>query len=190
VNEHLLLAPAGSGDESMANLDDVSRQRVLNSLALLDEECDLMVFDTGAGIHRSVTQTLAVAHRLIVVTTMEPTSLTNTYSLMRVMAGRQHRAPISIVFNWVQRTSEVREAARQLTEAARRHLDLRVSVLGWIPTDPAVPRSVAQQVPLLLSEPYSPAAQAIRSMAQRLGRDPCMAATPVTRETRRRGWAA
>ncbi len=178
----LMLAPAGAGREELANADELTRARVLQSLGHFDDRTDMLVLDTPAGISRAVTQVTTMAERVLVVATTERTALADAYALLKAIARRRRQPTVSLMFNQVQSTAELRLAAQRLEESAARFLKLRTTLIGWVPADPAVPRSVARQVPLVRSEPYSPAARAIRAIARRLNTDPLLA--PPMRRSR------
>ena len=168
----LLVAPAGDGDEELANLDELRRERLIRSLGAIGAPADLLVLDAPAGIGRPVTQVAMSAEHLIVVATPERTALADAYALLKAVARRRRAPEVSILFNQVHATAELGLAAQRLGEAAARHLDLKPKLIGWVPFDAAVRRSVAAQVPFVSGEPYAPAARAVREIARRLASDP------------------
>lgn len=165
---NLRVIPGGSGIAELANLDGGSRQRLVESLRLAERETEFLIIDTGAGIGKSVMSLLLAADEVIVVLTPEPTSLTDAYALIKVLAqGRLHRW-VHLVVNRVASAVEAQQVLRRLNTVVSRFLGIELRFLGFIYDDPAVARAVAHQQPLLLSYPRSRAAEQFRLMANRL----------------------
>jgi flagellar biosynthesis protein FlhG len=172
--EGLLLAPAGEGEHELADLDELRRERLLRSLEAADDRTDLLVLDAPAGIGRAALQVAMAAEHLVLVATPERTALADAYALLKVIARRRHAPEVSILFNQVQSTAELALAAQRVGEAAARYLGLKPKLLGWVPLDAAVRRSVASQAPFVRAEPYAPASRAVREIARRLAADPSL----------------
>jgi flagellar biosynthesis protein FlhG len=165
------IIPGGSGLEELANLSDERRRHLIGSLAQLDGRADVLLIDTGAGISTEVSAFLAAAPELLVVTTPEPTAITDAYALIKV-ASRASPATgagtIRLVVNQVNDVGEAREVARKITLVAREFLSLDLELLGHVPADPYVGRAIRRQAPILLSYPSSPASLAIARLGDRL----------------------
>lgn len=175
VCETLLAAPGGihllagaSGLAELADADPVTLRRLLTELRALDRMVDLVVVDTGAGIGRQVVDFLGAAREVLLVLTPEPTSLTDAYSLVKVAAARHPETRWYAVVNMARSPEEGQQVGERLAAVARRYLGTEITLLGSVPRDEAVSRAVMRQVPLLLAVPRSPAAVAIRAVAQRL----------------------
>jgi flagellar biosynthesis protein FlhG len=163
--------PGGSGLEELANLSDERRRHLIGSMAQLDGRADVLLIDTAAGISAEVSAFLAAAPELLVVTTPEPTAITDAYALVKI-ANRTSCAPaagtIRLVVNQVNDVGEAREVARKITLVAREFLNLDLDLLGHVPTDPYVGRGIRRQAPILLSYPSSTASLAIARLGERL----------------------
>jgi flagellar biosynthesis protein FlhG len=169
----LLVLPASDGDEELADLDELSRERLFRSLGTADNHGDLLIFDAPAGIGRAVTQLAMAVEHLVVIATPERPSLAAAYALLKTISRRRSPPAVSVLMNQVYSASEL-ELADHLIEASSRRLGLRPVLLGWVPFDPAVRRSVIDQTPFVSSAPYSPAARAVRAIARKLAGDPRM----------------
>jgi flagellar biosynthesis protein FlhG len=158
--------------EELASLDEVTRARRMQSLMTGRPAgfcADLVAFDTSPGTGHSPLppMTWGVDH-LIVVVSPERMALADSYALLKEVARHQHPPEVSILFNRGRSTAELGLAAQRLLEAANRFLRLRPKLLGWVPFDEAVPRSIAARVPFVNGEPQAKASAAVRVIARRL----------------------
>jgi len=163
------LVPAAAGQPDLAELDDYRRELLLRSLSVVDEDADLILVDTASGMNRQTLELCRAAHDLIVVATPEMTSFSEAYGLIKTLQreGALTRAP-RLVVNMATSDDEAGEATQRMQLFARHFLRLEVEAVGTIPFDPAVPRSVRAQEPVLTAWPDSPAAVAYRALAARL----------------------
>lgn len=158
----------GSGLYELANLDSAQQARILDMLLYFRDGTDYIFIDTGAGINKNVIGFAAVAGEVIVVITPEPTSLTDAYSLLKVLARFGIVAEALVVVNRAANELEGENVAARLAQAAERFLRLRVRHLGTVSEDAAVSAAIKKQYPLVLSHPTCPAARQITAIAQRL----------------------
>ncbi|WP_341473744.1 MinD/ParA family protein [Desulfofundulus thermobenzoicus] len=175
IREVLLPAPGGiqfisggSGFLELANLDRARRQRLISSLAVLDTLADYILIDTGAGLSKNVLGFLAAAGEVIVVITPEPTSLTDGYSLIKVLARFRSHREVLLVINRAAGDQEALATARRVEMVAERFLNLPVNYLGHLPEDRAVNRAVREQRPFVLADPRCRAARNVTAMARTL----------------------
>ena len=167
--EGLTLVPGAAGQPDLAELDDWRRELLLRSLSVLDESADLMIVDTATGMSRQTLELCRSAHDLLVVATPEMTSFSDAYGLVKTLQreGALARTP-RLVVNMAVNAEEAEEASQRMQLFARHFLRLEVECLGTVPLDPAVPRAVRAQEPVVTAWPDSPAAQAYRALAARL----------------------
>lgn len=163
------LVPAAAGQPDLTELDDYRRELLLRSLSVVDENADLIVVDTASGMNRHTLELCRAAHDLIVVATPEMTSFSEAYGLVKTLQreGALMRSP-RLVVNMATSADEAGEATQRMQLFARHFLRLEVEAVGTIPFDPAVPRAVRAQEPVLTAWPDSPAAVAYRALAARL----------------------
>lgn len=162
------LVPGSSGVAAMANLDGLQRRRVLAQLAALDQVADHLIVDMGAGISSAVTTFAAAAHRVIVLTTPEPTAITDSYGAIKSLLARGSKARIELLVNMAQSVEEGAAVQRRVERVVQQFLKASIHPGGVIPFDPALPEAVRGRRPVLLDAPWSPSAQAIARLAQRL----------------------
>ncbi|MCG0278134.1 MAG: MinD/ParA family protein [Thermanaeromonas sp.] len=164
--EGVLLIPGGSGVRELADLSLEQQESLLQSLREVTSGMDFLLVDTSAGISRQVLTFVAAAGEGIVVTTPEPTALTDAYGLIKGLS--RLKVKLHLVVNRAVNLREGREAAERLQAVAERFLSFKLSFLGVIPEDKAVSLAVRAQKPLLLYYPASAAARAIEELAERL----------------------
>ena len=161
----------GSGLTELANLDEARRSRFIQSLSELDSLADVVLLDTGAGLSHNVMSFLCAVDEVIVVTTPEPTAITDAYATIKVLSQENPRAQQRLVINMAQSEADAQAVAQRLQGIARRFLNRDLDCLGYLPHDAAVSRAVRAQQPFTLFQPNAPAARAIVQIAARLGYD-------------------
>lgn len=165
---HLKLIAGGSGVGELADLPENDLARFIQSMRKLENQTDFLIVDTGAGLGRSVRNFLLAADVVLVVTTPEPTAMTDAYALIKSVVQKNPAADIKLVVNQVESREEAEEAASRLSAAMLRFLGASLEFLGSIPVDREVPRSVRSQRPFFLASPTTAASQAVRQIAGRL----------------------
>lgn len=162
------LVPAASGSPELAALDDYTREVLLRSIGLLDDEVDLVIIDTATGVSQHVTSFCRSADDVLVLCTPEMPAFSDAYGLIKLLhAQGMVRAP-HLLINQAGSAEEAEETAHRIRLVARRFLHLELEYWGAVPFDPAVPRAVRLQEPVVTSFPNSPAAAAYRALAERL----------------------
>lgn len=158
----------GSGIYNLANLDEQQLQYFISQLTLLDSWADIILVDTGAGINRNVLNFVMAADEVIIVTTPEPTSVTDAYAMLKVYAGHHGNSTVRLVVNRVADVEEAQTVADKLVNVAFRFLGLPMNSLGYVYDDRNVTKAVKSQVPFLLSYPHSASSRCIEQIAHRL----------------------
>jgi len=160
--------PGGSGIQELANVNPQDQQRLLDALREVAGAADFLLIDTGAGISRVVLGFLAAAGEVIIVTTTEPTALTDAYGVIKILAKYGEHSAIETVINRVTSLREGEDASRRLKMTALRFLNLELESLGCIREDKMLIRAVKEQQPVLLKYPFSHAAEDIQVIAGNL----------------------
>lgn len=164
----LKILPAGSGVQSFITLDTAQKLRLIEGLDALHDAFDYVLIDTEAGISENVTYFNSAAQEIILVTTPEPTSITDAYALMKLMSTRYHEHHFNLVVNMVQNENEALEVYKKLTKVANRYLDVAIDYLGSIPADRQMNDSIRRQRAIVELYPHSKVAQAFTGLAARL----------------------
>lgn len=175
LREVMVKAPGGfmliggaSGLARMADLSELDRQRLVSALGELEHEADVILIDTGAGISPNVLSFTRCADHVLVVTTPEPTAITDAYAVVKVISRDGLDRRISLLVNQVRSPAEARIVHDRISRVARQFLNVSVLDAGHVPLDEDVPACVRKRVPILLACPRSPAAVSIARLAARL----------------------
>lgn len=158
----------GSGIESLANLSPFQRQRLLGEMESLQERSDLIVIDTGAGIHSTVVGFCLAADHTLVVTTPEPTAVTDAYAMIKVLASKQYAGRISLLVNMAQSLAEGKKVYRQIAEVANRFLNVAVYEAGVLCRDENLTQAVRRREPVVSAFPKSGISNAFTVISNRL----------------------
>jgi len=168
VHPRLDVLPASSGVPEMANLGSNDQGLLQEMLRGLATPYQYVILDTAAGLGSAVLWFNSISDLSLVVTTTDPTALTDAYALIKVLTQSHHGCCFEVVLNGVQDDKEARATFETLAAAAHRFLGLNLELLGAVPDDPAVKKAVRKQMPFLQSAPQSKAAQAVIHLADRL----------------------
>lgn len=164
VNERVWLLPGASGIVELARLDGHTLTTLHAKLASMEERFSLIVSDAAAGIGPDVLALCQSSNELLLVTTPEPTALTDAYGLLKALAHRDFNGHIGVVVNMVNAPSE-RDSGERLCWAAARFLKLKAQVIATIPASVWVQEAVKRQVPLIKLAPSCPTAKGIKQLA-------------------------
>lgn len=164
----LQIIAGGSGIQEMANLRKWQVEQFVNRLEELEGLADILIIDTSAGLTKNVMSFVLAADEVIVITTPEPTAITDAYGLVKAMATRRKHGVINLVVNRVEDAEEADITASKFSVVAEKFLQLNIGHLGFILDDPLVSRAVKSQEPFYLKYPKSPAACCIQKLAAQL----------------------
>ncbi|MGE5544511.1 MAG: MinD/ParA family protein [Bacillota bacterium] len=164
----LQIIPGGSGIFQLANIAEHDLKQVISQLAKLEGQFEYMIIDTGAGIDNNVLSFTVMADDIIVLTTPEPTSLTDAYGVIKTAAAREARGKYYLVVNRVFSESQGIVVGQKLKSVCEKFLGVETDVLGFVLEDRAVHSAVMKQEALLAHAPNSNAAQNIRRISSRL----------------------
>lgn len=162
------LIRGASGLSSAADLDHFERQRLIEQLVRLERRSDYLLIDCGAGISRNVAAFAQAADELLVVTTPEPTALTDAYALVKVLAHTGELPSIGLVVNQAASLREAQLVADRVGGVAARFLGLCLDAHGHILRDEHVLQAVRQRVAFYVRYPRCPASACITALAKRV----------------------
>ncbi|MDR3594020.1 MinD/ParA family protein [Clostridium sp.] len=161
------LIPAGSALSKAQDLNESQRESFLKKLETLDEY-DYILMDTGAGVNRDVLSFIAASEELIIITTPEPTSLTDGYSLIKATDHYKLKTKAKIVVNKAFTKEEGEETFRKFDRAVSKFLKINIEYLGCILEDKKLVQSVRQQKPFVVLYPNCNASNDIENIAMKL----------------------
>jgi flagellar biosynthesis protein FlhG len=167
VPEGIKIIAGASGFQQLANLDVKQRDEFIHSIAELAND-DFLIVDTGAGISQNVLSFVMAADEVIVVTTPEPTAITDAYGIIKAIASQSNEKHIKLIVNRAQSVAEGKRVAQRVINIAGQFLNIRVEELGFVYEDLYVPKSVRNQKPFIVSYPNSKASGCVKVIADRI----------------------
>nr|WP_231512378.1 MinD/ParA family protein [Paucibacter sp. KBW04] len=169
---HVLLA--GSGMVEYSRLTPEVRDKLLNIVELVRPRFDWVLLDTGAGISDVVLFAVSLASQVLVVATPEPTSLTDAYATIKVLATQQDRREVGLLVNQASRVGEGKLICGQLQQVLQRFVgakpghSFKLDLLGEVKQDTSVRQAVLKRQLVMEHFPGSDAAQGIKALALKL----------------------
>jgi flagellar biosynthesis protein FlhG len=162
----------GSGVIGLNNLYTEQIQFLVRSLSELNELADVILIDTGAGVSDQVLKFVMASPEVLLITTPEPSSLTDAYSLLKAMYRNPNfvsgETRIRVISNRVLSREEGTAVYEKLNSVVEQFLHGSLDYLGMVPQDPALERSVRAQRPVSMNAPNSPSARAFETLAGNL----------------------
>ena len=158
----------GTGIVELANLDKQEFDRILCTMSALDNYADFILIDTGAGISSGVTGFVLAAREVILVTSPEPTSITDAYAVLKVISQNNANCSVRLILNMVEGPREAEDVLGRLNTAAERFLGTGIKSLGYLVRDPAVGKAIKMQTPLMVAFPKCAAARDMARIAERI----------------------
>lgn len=158
----------GSGVEELVRMDRTQLRRFIGAISLLDKLYDVILIDTGAGLGPNVMSFILAADEVLLVTTPEPTAITDAYALVKMVSKRDRRKPVRLLVNKADTQKEAEDVLNKLSAVSEKFLAFRIEKLGYILFDDAVSKAVRQQKPFLLGFSRSTAARQVTRIAESL----------------------
>ena len=162
----------GSGIAGMTNLSRDYLMYIIQNLAQLDAIADIIIVDTGAGISDAVLEFLVASGEILLVTTPEPTSITDSYSLLKALYRhprfQEEATKVKMIANRVEKEAEGQILFNKLNAVVTRYLKIPMTYLGSVPEDVQLSRAVMQQVPVSLQTPGAKSSVAYEKIAKKL----------------------
>ena len=165
--EGIKLLPGGSGLNNIEDIEQNQRNLFLRKIETL-EGFDYILIDTGAGISRSVLAFISCSDEVILITTPEPTSLTDGYSLLKAINHFKIKDKASIVVNKALDREEGEKTFFKFKSAVNKFLDLDVKFLGYIYEDKKLTMAVRNQIPFVIGYPNCDASRCIENISNNI----------------------
>ncbi|SKA72648.1 flagellar biosynthesis protein FlhG [Clostridium sp. USBA 49] len=161
------LLSGGSGITKVEELSNEQRENFINKLENLNN-FDYIIMDTGAGINRNVLGFVACCEELIVLTTPEPTSLTDAYSLLKAINHFKLKNKAKVVVNRVIDEKEAIFTYNRFNNAVSNFLKIKLEYLGSISEDKKLLQAVRNQEPFCIKFPNCDASIDVNKIAKKL----------------------
>ncbi len=153
--EGISIIPAASGVQTLAEVSDEMEERLHRALESLNEQTDLLIIDTAAGISDNVISLLLSSDDIVLVVSTEPTSIVDAYAVIKVMADLDANKRFWVVANMVENADEGTELFRKLANAAQRFLGKTIRYLTYIRKDKKIVEAVRAQQPVVALYPQA-----------------------------------
>ncbi len=166
------ILPAGSGIQNYTRLENQQKIHLLDGLDSMNNDFDYVLIDTEAGISENVTYFNTAAQEILIVTTPEPTAITDAYALMKLLSVQYHEKKFNLLVNQIRTEDDALEVYKKLTMVSNRYLDISIDYLGSIPEDRQMVESIRKQKVISELLPTSKVSQAFSQLASRICSEP------------------
>ncbi len=156
-----------SGLSQLANLSDEEKENLVEALKEISY-ADFIIIDTAAGITSNVLTFVASAHEIIVITTPEPTAITDAYGVIKSIVTEVENPDIKLVVNRVKNTTEATKVAKKVIDVCSQFLNVKIENLGFIYDDQIVQDSVRKQIPYVQLYPSHNVSICVNHIARRI----------------------
>lgn len=163
--EGIMFVPGSSGIEELTNLNDAQKELLFRGFSELDDEVDIAIVDTGAGISSNVLSFVLAANEILLITTPEPTAITDAYAMIKVLSRKRKELNIKLVVNLANSREEAESTMKNISSVARRFLGIDIQYLGYILSDPNVTMATRLQKSFVKEFPNTIAASCLHKMA-------------------------
>jgi flagellar biosynthesis protein FlhG len=163
------IVAGASGFSKIANLTEDERQNFIDELNTLSN-ADIIIIDTSAGVSSNVLDFIAAADDAVIITTPEPTAITDAYGIIKIIATEydNFNMGLKLVVNRVKSVAEAKNVADRMTNIAGQFLNLKVDYLGFIYDDSVVSQAVLRQKPFMVIDPKCKASLCVQHMVERM----------------------
>jgi flagellar biosynthesis protein FlhG len=167
------IMPASSGVLELVDLNETQKIMLLDELDHLGMNVDVLLIDTGAGISSNVLYFNVAAAESIIIATPEPTSITDAYALIKILATKFQKKNFMILVNLASSSQEGKGVFKKINIAVDRFLgSLSLDYLGFIPMDESISRAVKLQRAVLEIYPRSRFSKRIMEVAEIISERP------------------
>jgi len=164
----LRVIPGASGIQKMSELNTIEQAAVIRAFSEIDQDIDVLIVDTAAGISASVVNFARACQEIIVVVCDEPTSLTDAYAFIKLLNRDYGLSHFHVITNMVQSVQQGQALFQKLSKVTDRYLDVTLKFAGAVPYDEYLRKSVQKQSPVMMGFPRSKASLALKSIAARI----------------------
>ncbi|MGD0959023.1 MAG: MinD/ParA family protein [Methylomonas sp.] len=168
----LRIIPASSGIQRMTELNNAEQAGLIRAFSEMDNELDILIVDTAAGISASVVNFARACQEIVVVVCDEPTSLADAYAYIKLLNRDFNLNNFHIITNMVQSAEHGENLFNKLCKVTDRYLDVSLQFVGAVPQDEFLKKAVQKQQPVVEAFPQSKSALAIKNLAKKIDRWP------------------
>ena len=159
------ILPAASGDIRVMQNSSKLQKALIQVYKELRKDFDFILIDTGAGISENTMEFVYTADKIVIITTPEPTAITDAYAMMKMLFYHMRAPDISVVINMAHTENEAANIFKKISQILQHFLNKQVNYLGNVLYDKHLPEAVKEQVPLIIKHPRSSASANIHNIA-------------------------
>lgn len=168
----LRIIPGASGIQKMSELNTIEQASIIYAFSEIDNDIDVLIVDTAAGISASVVNFARACQEVIVVVCDEPTSLTDSYAFIKLLNRDYGLSNFHIITNMVKTTQQGTALFNKLNKVTDSYLDVSLKFAGVIPYDDYLRKSVQKQTPVIIGYPRSTSSVALKTIAANINKWP------------------
>lgn len=154
LEDAVIEGPAGinllsgiTGDDSFINIQNDAMQKLISLGDKIEKKYDYLLIDLGAGAARSIVNTILAAEELVLLLTTEPTSVMDSYSLIKILANHNYDKSIKLVVNQAENAKEAKKTADRMIKTVKKYLELDLTLVGSIAHDRKISAALRKQKP-------------------------------------------
>lgn len=163
--EGIKIISGGSGFYELSIMNEENIDKFLNLIEKLESTMDFIIIDTGAGVSNTVLKFVMAAEEAIIVTTPEPTSIMDSYTMIKALMLNGYRGKLNILANIVNSRREAYSIYNKLETVSQNYLKCNLNFLGYIEKSDTVTKAVRNQTPFILFDPKDSISKSIKVMA-------------------------
>lgn len=167
VDNNFDIIAGASGFKQLAELKENERKRFIKDMESLNHN-DYLLIDVGAGISRNVLDMIKAASETFIVTTPEPTAVTDAYGIIKAITSTDNDLQINLIVNRVKSFQEAKTVSQRIVNISEQFLDIKINYYGFVFEDPNIVKSIHEQSPIVISYPKSNASMCFENIANRL----------------------
>lgn len=164
----LKVIPGASGIQKMSELTTMEQAALIRAFSEIDQEMDVLIVDTAAGISASVINFVRACQEVMVVICDEPTSLTDAYAFIKLLNRDYAVSDFNVIANMIRTGEQGKKLFQKLCKVTDAYLDVNLQFIGTLPYDLNLRKSVQQQSPVVLAYPESDVSLAIMEIAEKI----------------------
>jgi len=156
--------PASSGIEELTSLSEKQKEALFKGFCDLDEELDIVIVDTGAGISSNVLSFVLASNEILLITTPEPTAITDAYAMIKALSRKKKDLNIKLLVNLSNSREEAELTMKKIASVTHRFLNINVQYLGYLLQDPNIPIAARLQRTFVKEYPNTTATSCLNNM--------------------------
>ena len=165
---NLKVIPGANGITECVSLHPRQQLRLTRELSHIEGEYDYLLVDTAAGISDTTLDFASASHQTLLVITPEPTSLTDAFSLVKLLKRRGKQQHFHVVVNMCASANQSREVFHRFAAAVEKYIGITLNYLGFILQDESLRAAVTMQTPVALFQEDDPSCRSFFRLGESL----------------------